>query len=327
MTDGVLIVDDEGIIQLSNPAIKKMLEMDDERLIDKSLAEVLRHHQFVELWHHAQKTKQIQSALIEISSKRLYVQCVAAPMETILPGNTLLLLQNLTRQHYLETVRRDFISNISHELRTPLASLKALTETLAEGAMQDQKVAKRFLQQMEVEVDSLSHMVSELLELSRIESGQVPLKLKEISPFEVLEQAVERLGLQAERGKLKIVVNCPEDLPTILADPPRIEQVVVNLLHNAIKFTPPGGSIELSARTQNQNVLFSIKDTGVGIPAEHLPRVFERFFKTDRARSSGGTGLGLAISRHLVEGHGGIIWVESKESEGSKFYFTIPQAN
>jgi len=126
---------------------------------------------------------------------------------------------------------------------------------------------------------------------------------------------------------LKISVNCPEDLPSILADPPRIEQVVVNLLHNAIKFTPPGGSIELTARTQNQNVLFSIKDTGVGIPAEHLPRVFERFFKTDRARSSGGTGLGLAISRHLVEGHGGVIWVESKESEGSTFYFTIPQAN
>jgi two-component system phosphate regulon sensor histidine kinase PhoR len=326
MTDGVLIVDDAGIIQLSNPAVRGMLNIEDEKLVGRSLAEVLHHHQYVELWLHARETKQIQSALIEMSTKKLYIQCLATPMEAILPGNTLLLLQNLTRQHYLETVRRDFISNISHELRTPLASLKALTETLSEGALEDEKVAHRFLKQMEAEVDSLSHMVSELLELSRIESGQVPLKLKEITPLEVLNQAVERLQLQAERGSLKLSIDCPEDLPHILADPPRIEQVVINLLHNAIKFTQPGGSIEVSARIQNQNVLFSIKDTGVGIPAEDVPRIFERFYKTDRARSSGGTGLGLAIARHLVEGHGGLIWVESKEMDGSTFFFTIPQA-
>ncbi|MFN3309766.1 MAG: sensor histidine kinase, partial [Anaerolineales bacterium] len=251
---------------------------------------------------------------------------MTAPLETIAQGTVLMLLQNLTRQRYLETVRRDFISNISHELRTPLASLKALTETLQEGALDDPPAAHKFLMQIEKEVDSLSHMVSELLELSRIESGQVPLRLKPFSPHEILQKAVDRLGIQAERAGLKVVVDCDPNIPQVLADPSRLEQVVGNLFHNAIKFTPAGGQITLSAKPQNGNILFCVADSGIGIPAEDLPRIFERFYKTDRARASGGTGLGLAIAKHVVEAHGGYIWAESIESQGSKFFFVIPQA-
>jgi two-component system phosphate regulon sensor histidine kinase PhoR len=169
-------------------------------------------------------------------------------------------------------------------------------------------------------------MVSELLELTRIESGQVPLKLKPTTPKKLLNKAKERLGVQAARGELALIVDCPPKLPRVLADRPRLGQVLVNLLHNAIKFTPPGGQITLSARQQEDVVVFGVEDTGVGIPSDDLNRVFERFYKTDPARSSGGTGLGLAVARHLVEAHGGEIWVESIEGQGSKFFFTIPVA-
>ncbi|GAB4471846.1 MAG: ATP-binding protein [Anaerolineales bacterium] len=326
MTDGVLIIDDKGTIQLANPAVAKMLNLLDNNLTGKTISQVLPHSQFIDSWQRTRDSKETQTSLIEIQPKKLYIQCITAPLETIAKGTVLMLLQNLTRQRYLETVRRDFISNISHELRTPLASLKALTETLQEGALEDPPAAHKFLMQIENEVDSLSHMVSELLELSRIESGQVPLRLKPASPFEILQKAVDRLGIQAERAGLKVVIECDPDGPQVLADPSRLEQVVGNLFHNAIKFTPAGGQITLSAKPQDGNILFCVADSGIGIPAEDLPRIFERFYKTDRARASGGTGLGLAIAKHVVEAHGGTIWAESAETQGSKFFFLIPQA-
>jgi len=326
MTDGVLIIDSQGVIQLANPAVPKMLNLPDQEIIGKTISQVLPHTQFHESWQRTRDSKETQTSLIEIQPKKLYIQCMTAPLETIAKGTVLMLLQNLTRQRYLETVRRDFISNISHELRTPLASLKALTETLQEGALDDPPAAHRFLMQIENEVDSLSHMVSELLELSRIESGQVPLRLRPASPYEILQKTLERLGIQAERAGLKVVIDCDPNIPQVLADPSRLEQVVGNLFHNAIKFTPAGGQIILSAKPQNGNVIFCVSDSGIGIPAEELPRIFERFYKTDRARAGGGTGLGLAIAKHVVEAHGGTIWAESIESQGSKFFFIIPRA-
>jgi two-component system phosphate regulon sensor histidine kinase PhoR len=288
------------------------------------LARALRQHPVGELGHRTQQSSEVQVASFEVASKRVYIQGIAASLERELSGSVLFLFQNLTRQRYLETVRQDFISNISHELRTPLAALKALTETLAEGALEDPPAARRFLEQMDTEVDSLSLMVSELLELSRIESGRVPLNLLPTNAYQILAPAVERLSLQAERADLEILLDCRDDLPLVLADHQRLEQVVVNLLHNAIKFTPEGGQIAVAARQAQDSVIFSVKDTGIGIAEDDLPRIFERFFKADRARSTGGTGLGLAISRHLVEAHGGKIWVESIEGKGSKFSFSIP---
>ncbi|MBN1148797.1 MAG: HAMP domain-containing protein [Anaerolineales bacterium] len=327
MTDGVLIVDGRGQVQLLNPAAESMFQVDQQQALGHSLAEVLRHHQLVELWQKCRSSGMTEYAAVELRPQRLYLQGVAAPLGQALPGNTLMLFQNLTRLRRLETVRQDFISNISHELRTPLASLKALTETLQDGALDDPPAARRFLQRMETEVDALSLMVSELLELSRIESGRVPLKMKPTPPVDLITQAVERLRLQAERADLSINVECSEELPAVLADESRLEQVLVNLLHNAIKFTPAGGRISVEAQLKDDFVLFTVRDTGSGIPAEDLPRIFERFFKSDRARAGGGTGLGLAISRHLVESHGGQIWAESIEGQGSTFYFTIPLAH
>jgi two-component system phosphate regulon sensor histidine kinase PhoR len=324
MSDGVLIVDREGKVQLINPAAESMFAIRKSEAIDHSLIEALRQHQLVELWRKCRETNEPQVTVIEIPTQRLYLQCVATSLGETLPDNTLLLIQNLTRLRRLETVRQDFMSNISHELRTPLASLKALTETLQDTALDDPPASRRFLQQMETEVDALSLMVSELLELSRIESGRVPLKMESISSLELIDRAVERLKLQAERAGLTILTECQPDLPPVLADPNRLEQVLVNLLHNSIKFTSSGGSIRIGCVPDLDKMVFSVKDTGIGIPADDLPRIFERFYKTDRARSERGTGLGLAISRHIVEAHGGKIWVESIEGQGSTFSFTIP---
>jgi len=199
-----------------------------------------------------------------------------------------------------------------------------LSETLQNGALEDPRAANRFLSRMELEVDSLSLMVQELLELSRIESGKVPFQLEEVDPCDLLKDSIERLRLQAEQSGLTLSYTCPDGLPQISADPSRMKQVLVNLLHNAIKFTSQGGSINLSCEQQESKIIFSVTDSGVGIAANDIPRIFERFYKADRSRAGGGTGLGLAISKHIVDAHGGQIWVESVEGKGSIFSFNIP---
>ncbi|RPJ51894.1 MAG: sensor histidine kinase, partial [Chloroflexi bacterium] len=326
MTNGVIIVDSQGKVQLANPAALRLFNVDEGDTQQKSLIEVGRHHQLAEIWRSCLATGQQQTTTLETAPDRLFVQATAAPLAGPLPGMTLLVFQDLTRVRRLETVRRDFVSNVSHELRTPLASLKALVETLEEGALEDPPAARRFLQKMNTEIDNLTQMVHELLELSRIESNRVPLERIAIPPCELAGPAVERMQLQAERAGLTLSMDCPGDLPTVRADPARIQQVLVNMIHNAIKFTPPGGEIFISATAEQQNVVFSIQDSGAGIPDEMIPRIFERFFKADRARSGGGTGLGLSIARHIVQAHGGKIWVESKPGQGSTFYFTLPVA-
>ncbi|HBX68999.1 MAG TPA: PAS domain-containing sensor histidine kinase [Chloroflexi bacterium] len=324
MTDGVIIADNQGHVEMINPAAANLFEIEISDAQGHSLAEVLRQHQLVELWQQCQQSGDEQAIMIELLHQQRFIQSIVISLGEALPGNYLLLFQDLTRMRRLETIRRDFISNVSHELRTPLASIKALTQTLQDGALDDPPAAQRFLERMDTEVDALTQMVSELLELTRIESGQVPLEFDPTAPQNLIEAAVERLGVQAERAGLRLHTAYPERLPEIFADATRLGQALVNLLHNAIKFTPEGGEVTISARQNGGVVEFSVKDTGIGIPANDLPRIFERFYKADRARSGGGTGLGLAIARHLVEAHGGRIWVESIEGRGSTFYFTIP---
>ncbi len=322
MTDGVLMADSQGKIIFANPASKKLFETTNP--VDHTIAEVVRHHQLVEAWRHSQQTNELQSESIEIPTRRQFLQLIVIPDNNT--GGSLLLVQDLTRVHRLETVRRDFISNISHELRTPLASLKALTETLQDGALSDPEAGPRFLNRIVTEVDALTQMTQELLDLSRIESGQVELNLASISPKELLLSASDRMKLQAERASLSLHVECPNDLPNVRADQARLEQVLVNLIHNAVKFTRPGGEITLLAESIDGGVRFGVKDTGIGIPSDDVSRIFERFYRVDKSRAGGGTGLGLSIARHIVEAHRGKIWVDSLEGQGSTFYFTIPKS-
>jgi two-component system phosphate regulon sensor histidine kinase PhoR len=323
MSDGVIIADNNGIVTLINPAANRFFNS--SSTVGKSVAEVIRHHQLVEAWQRSRESGTPQEESIEIPLTGHFLRLVIQP--DLNSGDTLLLVQDLTRLRRLEKVRQDFISNVSHELRTPLASLKALSETLRDGALNDPEAAPRFLERIETEVDALTQMAQELLDLSRIESGQVNLNLERLSPGKLLKSVAERMNMQVERAGLNLSVDASPDLPEILGDRIRLEQVLVNLVHNAVKFTRPGGSISLQAAPDGEMMRISVQDTGAGIPSDELERVFERFYKADRARSGGGTGLGLSIAKHIVEAHGGQIGVESIEGQGSTFFFTIPIDN
>ena len=326
MADGVLITDGSGRVNLLNAAAIRILDTTQEKALGRTLAQVAPHHSLIELWKDCRERSEEQIETLELPRHGLFLQAIVTPFEEADAEGYLVILQDLTRIRRLETVRRDFISNLSHELRTPLAGLKALVETLRGGAIKDPPAAKRFLKRMDAEVDDLTQMVEELLELSRIESGQVPLRLAPTPVVDLVVPPVDRLRPQAERAGLDLSVQVPPDSPRVMADVGRVQQVVTNLVHNAVKFTTPGGSITVRAEPAGDEVVISVRDSGVGIATEDLERIFERFFKADRARSSGGTGLGLAIAKHIVQGHGGRIWAESVEGEGSTFYFTLQMA-
>ena len=323
MADGVLIVEGNGTVRLINPAAERMLGCVASQVVGQSLAQSARHHEMVDLWQRCRADGQEQASLVELDRQGTMLQVIATPLHARSSPTCLLILQDLTRLRQLETMRRELISNMSHELRTPLTSLKVLADTLLDGALDDPPAARRFVERIHTEVDALAQMVDELLELARIESGQVPVQLSPVAVPDVVLPPVERLTEQAQRAGLELSTDLPEGLPLVLADDKRIQQVLTNLIHNAIKFTPSGGTVTVSASTTDDEVTFSVRDTGVGIPAEVLPRIFERFFRADRSRTGKGTGLGLAIAKHLVQAHGGRIWAESREGQGSTFRFTL----
>jgi two-component system phosphate regulon sensor histidine kinase PhoR len=224
-------------------------------------------------------------------------------------------------------VRRDFVANVSHELRTPLASLKAMAETLEAGAIDDHDAARDFVRRMGTEIDDLARLVEELLLIGRLESGQPVVAPTVISAAALLDGARERLGPLAERAQVRLVVDRPERVPMVVADPERIGQVFANLVHNATKHTPTGGEIRLSAAPEGKVVVFTVRDTGDGIAAGDVDRIFERFYKSDRSRADGGSGLGLSIAKHIVEAHGGVIRAASAgPGRGATFSFTLPKS-
>lgn len=324
---GIVVVRDDGAVLLSSQRMQSLFALSEDEMRAGSLTHLLRQYQFVELWQKAVRTRAAQTIVSEVPQSRRMLRAAVHPLANGLDGHSLLAFEDVTELHRLETVRKDFVSNVSHELRTPLTSLRLLTESLRSGAINEPATADRFLTLMETEVDALTALVSELLELARTESKDVKLELTSVDPCALLNAAAARLRMQAERAELQLTVECADDLPAALADLPRVEQVLVNLIHNAIKFTPRRGRITASAAARQGVVEFAVQDTGVGIAADDQARIFERFYKTDPARNRTGTGLGLAIARHVVEAHGGHIGVTSQEGRGSRFFFTLPLAS
>jgi two-component system phosphate regulon sensor histidine kinase PhoR len=325
LTDGVLTVNRRGEVTMLNPAAARILKSSQDQVLDRTVVQAVRDHRIVEVYQQCQESGQEEVAMLELESGRV-LRVVVTPFQR---GNYLghvIILQDLTQIHHLQTIRHDFISNLSHELRTPLASLRALVDTLNDGAIDDPAAAHRFLQRMDVEVDALTQMAQELLDLVQIESGHAALRLEELPAAMVVMAGAERLRPQAERAGVTLTIEFAEELPVVVVDPGRIQQATTNLVHNAIKFTPAGGQISVTARRDDAagEVVVQVRDSGVGIAPDDLPRIFERFYKADRARSGGGTGLGLAIAKHIVQAHGGRIWAESVPGKGSTFFFTLP---
>jgi two-component system phosphate regulon sensor histidine kinase PhoR len=252
------------------------------------------------------------------------LRILAAPIEET--GGLAVAIEDMTELQRLGRARRDLIANISHELRTPLANIDLAAQTLRSGGARDPGLTRKMLDQIGVQVQSLSQLSQEMMDLAQIESGQTYLRLVPVEAESLIRQSVVNLLPQAAMKGQHVSLVAPSGLMA-LADEQQVARVIGNLVHNAIKFTPEGGIISVYAEAAgDEDIQFSVSDSGPGIPEDEQARVFERFYKQDRARSKGGTGLGLAIARHIVEGHGGRIWVQSTPGQGATFCLTLPRA-
>ncbi len=324
MVDGVILTDIEGNIVLTNKAVQKLFGIRDENAKDKPLIEVIREHELNDVLKSCLETGQEQIVQFDFGISNKYLRAIAILVDQERQGGALVLVQDLSELKGLQTMRRELVGNLSHEFRTPLAGIKAMVETLQGGAINDQTATSDFLDRIETEVDRLVQLVAELTELSRIETGKGELKLEQVNINLLIEEVIAQLKPQAERQNLSFNKKLTSDLPIIQADKERIRHVIVNLIHNAIKFNRNGGSIITATEMFDDSVLVEISDTGIGITGKDLPRIFERFYKTDKSRAGQGSGMGLAIAKHIVEAHGGEIKVRSEEGKGSTFSFNLP---
>jgi two-component system phosphate regulon sensor histidine kinase PhoR len=323
MGDSIFVVDADSTVVIFNTAAEKLLGLPSKKVEGWKFSQRVHNNELNDILQRCLKTKQQQAGTVVINPQKTFLGVIATPLKD--RGGCLLLLQDLTQMQRLQAMRRDFVSNVSHELRTPIASIKALAETLMGGTVNDAKIANDFLSKLNTEVDKVTQIVQELSELSRIESGETTLEKTAFDMNKVIDATLQRLKTQADRAEVSITATANSGLQQASGDSDKIEQVLINLIHNSIKFTAPNGSINVTAQTSGKYIEVTVTDTGRGIPSDDLPRIFERFYKVDRARSSGGTGLGLAVAKHLVEAHGGNMWAESIEGQGSTFHFTIPQ--
>lgn len=327
MADGVVVVEPGGIVLLANPAAQAMLAVTEAQILGRRLVEVMRDDQIQRLIADCISTRRSQRGDVELLRPRRFLSVAATPLAEDSSRQVLLTLHDLTGLRQTETSHREFVSNVSHELRNPLASVRAMVETLEDGAIDEREVARNFLERIRHDTDRMNHLVDDLLELSRLESGQLTLQLGAVDLAALVVEVKASFEHSANDQGIALVIQVTNDLPTLSADADRLRQVLINLVENALRFTRPNGEITISAVQKPKFIEVLVRDTGVGMSSEHLPHLFERFYKVDRSRRHGGTGLGLAIVKQIVEAHGGQVWAESKEGEGSAFYFTLPRLN
>jgi two-component system phosphate regulon sensor histidine kinase PhoR len=311
----LFVIDADSVVSLANASACELLGGD---LVGQTVIEATRSHEIDAVVQAALRDAHIAEQSVTWNIRPYFVRVVP-----IGSGGAVVVLEDQTELHRLERVRRDFVANVSHELRTPLASIRLLIETLLAGAKDDPEVSIRMLNQVISEVEALTQLAQELLDLSMIESGQMPMTLAHVEVRGVIEEQLHHFEPQAQQKQIGLNNAAPTGLRAEI-DQKLIGRVLGNLIHNALKFTPKDGKITVGAEAGAEKITISVKDTGAGIPPEDLPRIFERFYKVDEARGKSGTGLGLAIARHVVEAHGGKIWAESKRGQGATFFFTLP---
>jgi two-component system phosphate regulon sensor histidine kinase PhoR len=334
IVSALIVVNRERRVVYANPRTNQLLDV--ETVVpDSGLILLLRDYQADVLVAGVLADGEPREiTMLPLSTGRtLRLICSAVREADGMICGALLVIRDLTQISALERARRDLVANVSHELRTPLTSIKLLLETVQSAPPPD--LRERMLEQMGEEVDAVTQLVDELRELAQIEAGRSALQLAPSALGPVIQRAVGRMQTQADRKGITLQVALHNDLSEVLIDADRIGQVLLNLIHNAIKFTPRDGSVTVSSSdviemngAQAGWIRIKVQDTGSGISPLDLPRIFERFYKADRSRTrnAGGTGLGLAIAKHIVEGHGGKITAESREGRGSTFSFTVPTA-
>ncbi|MDE2512303.1 MAG: PAS domain-containing protein [Elusimicrobia bacterium] len=330
MTEAVVAVDASGVVLFVNPALSRLLSVDAAAARGRSYLESLRHKGVSEMIAGVLRERRVLAQEIRLFAREeLVFDAHAAPL---LQGErlagALVVLHDISRLRRLEQVRRDFVANVGHELRTPLSSIKGFAETLREGALHDPVHAAEFLRTIEEHADRMSKLVDDLLDLSAIESGHRLPRFEAVDLASLCADVARQLHPRAEQAGVGLAVLPWDALPRVRADRDQLRQILVNLMDNAIKYNERQGLVEVSAEPWKDGVRVSVRDTGLGIPDADLPRVFERFYRVDKARSrdAGGTGLGLSIVKHLVEAHGGEISVESRQPGGSCFRFTLRAA-
>jgi two-component system phosphate regulon sensor histidine kinase PhoR len=337
MVEGVMVLDYRGHVLQANPALERMFGVSRAEARGRPCTELFRHQQLNDLVTAILRSRTNHEAemVLPITGRCLHIEASVAGGERENEACVVLVFHDITELRRLETIRKDFVANVSHELRTPLTTIKGYAEALLDGAKDDPAVAPRYLDIILKQTDRLNLILEDLLELSKIESGRVAFKEEPIELRSVVDRTISMMKPLADKHRHRLVTSVNLPLPSLAGDEGRLVQVLTNLLDNAIKYTPAGGTITVGGRLVSESGLdqaadhmieLSVADTGIGIPEEDRPRVFERFYRVDKARSRelGGTGLGLAIVKHIVEGHGGLVWVEANHPQGSRFVVRLP---
>lgn len=324
MTDGVALLDHEGHTTLANPAARESLGLPQGSEVGQRFIEVVRDHELSELVSRCRQTGAPQTLELQLARQRRFFNVIATPLTLQGRESVLLVLHDLTQMRRVETTRREFVANVSHELRTPLASIRASAETLQDGAMEDPEAARQFLGRIILNAERMSALVQDLLDLSRLESGEVKLSLSPVDVGRVIQEVVEIHGEQAREKGVSLTALDEDGTLEATADEGRLQQVLSNMVENAVKFTPSGGEVHVEVERRGRWLEVRVLDSGIGVAAEDAPHVFERFYKADRLQDQCGTGLGLAIAKHIVQSHGGRMWVNSRDGGGSVFGFRVP---
>jgi two-component system phosphate regulon sensor histidine kinase PhoR len=327
MVEGVAVVNGAERLVFANPGFAAILGLDVPPVSGSSLLEVVRQTELIEAVRRVLAGEPRVEA--EIATGTLRQHYFAATVASVRAGETsgaVIVLHDITELRKLERIRRDFVANVSHEFRTPLTAIQGFTETLLAGAMDDPQNRLRFLGIILEHSRRLARLTEDLLKLSQMDADRLELEVRRVSVSVLVESCYETARHRAAEKELNLSLDLPPGIPDVSGDARRLQEVLQNLLDNANQYTLPGGKITLSVRRRAEEVIFTVSDTGIGIPQADQPRIFERFYRVDAARSreAGGTGLGLAIARHLIEVHGGRIWVESELGVGSKFHFSVP---
>ncbi len=328
MNEGVVAIDEDGRVTLANPQARLLLGAGEGDLTGMPVAAALTQAAISDLFLKVAREHTAGSAEVTLPEGRVLLLHVSPLHRQEEDWGAVGIIQDVTEVRRLEQMRRDFVANVSHELRTPMTSIQGFVEALLDGMADDAGSQERYLRVILDETTRLNRLLNDLLDLSRLETGQAKWPMEPVRLEYVLDDVVTKLSPQLEKQGLLAETDCPENLPAVLGNRDRLQQVLINLLGNAISFTPQGGRIKLSAKEEGASIRVSISDTGVGIPPEEQEKVWERFHKVDRARTRGlgGTGLGLAIVRQIVEAHGGKVGLKSTPGRGSTFSFTLKKA-